>query len=84
MPKYWGKQIFTHGRFPEVGEKQKTEKKKRKRRRANDGKSNGYATHGAFKPPGPKTCVPLKLVKNNAWNKERERKKGMYVLIMTI
>ena len=23
MPKYWGKQIFTHGRFPEVGEKQK-------------------------------------------------------------
>ena len=27
MPKYWGKQIFTHGRFPEVGQKQKTEKK---------------------------------------------------------
>ena len=26
MPKYWGKQIFTHGRFPEVGQKQKTEK----------------------------------------------------------
>ena len=23
MPKYWGKQIFTHGRFPEGGEKQK-------------------------------------------------------------
>ena len=21
MPKYWGKQIFTHGRFPEVVEK---------------------------------------------------------------
>ena len=20
MPKYWGKQIFTHGRFPEVGQ----------------------------------------------------------------
>ena len=30
MSKYWGKQIFTHGRFPEVGQKQKTEKKKRK------------------------------------------------------
>ena len=28
MPKYWGKQIFTHGRFPEVGQKQKTERKK--------------------------------------------------------
>ena len=32
MPKYWGKQIFTHGRFPEVGQKQKTEKKKKKER----------------------------------------------------
>ena len=30
MPKYWGKQIFTHGRFPEVGEKEKAEKKKKK------------------------------------------------------
>ena len=28
MPQYWGKQIFAHGRFPEVGQKQKTEKKK--------------------------------------------------------
>ena len=32
MPKYWGKQIFANGRFPEVGQKQKTEKKKRERR----------------------------------------------------
>ena len=23
MPKYWGKQIFSHGSFPEVGEKQR-------------------------------------------------------------
>ena len=29
MPKYWGKQIFTHMSFPEVGQKQKTEKKER-------------------------------------------------------
>ena len=29
MPKYWGKQIFTHGSFPEVGQKQKTEREKR-------------------------------------------------------
>ena len=48
MPKYWGKQIFTHGRFPEVGQKQKTEKKK-KRERLNDGNNNGQATHGACK-----------------------------------
>ena len=31
MPKYWGKQIFSLGNFPEVGQKQKTEGKKRKR-----------------------------------------------------
>ena len=30
MPKYWGKQIFTHGRFPEVGQKQKTKRKREK------------------------------------------------------
>ena len=52
MPKYWGKQIFTHGRFPEVGQKQKTEKKREER--LNDGDNNGQATHGARKPPRPK------------------------------
>ena len=31
MPKYWGEQIFTHGIFPEVVQKQKTEKKERKK-----------------------------------------------------
>ena len=29
MPKYWGKQIFSLGSFPEVGQKQKMEKKKK-------------------------------------------------------
>ena len=29
MPKYWGKQIFTHGSFPEVGENKETEEKSR-------------------------------------------------------
>ena len=33
MPKYWGKQIFSLGRFPVVGQKQKTEKKERKRKK---------------------------------------------------
>ena len=47
LPKYWGKQIFTHGRFPEVGQKQKTEKKKKKRERLNDGNNNSQATNGA-------------------------------------
>ena len=33
MPKYWVKNYFAHGRFPEVGHKQKTEKKERERER---------------------------------------------------
>ena len=28
MPKYWGKQIFSLGSFPEVGQKQKTERER--------------------------------------------------------
>ena len=47
MPKYWVKNYFAHGRFPEVGQKQKTERKGRKR--PNDGNNNGQATHGARK-----------------------------------
>ena len=49
MPKYWGKQIFTHGRFSEVGKKKKTEERERKKERLNDGNNNGQATHGASK-----------------------------------
>jgi len=49
MPKYCGKQIFTHGRFHEVGQKQKTEERERKKERLNDGNNNGQATHGARK-----------------------------------
>ena len=51
MPKYWGKQIFRHGSFPEVGQKQKTEreKKEKKKERLNVGDNNGQATHGARK-----------------------------------
>ena len=33
MPKYWVKNYFAHGSFPEVGQKQKTEKKKGKKRK---------------------------------------------------
>ena len=28
MPKYWVKNYFAHGRFPEVGQKEKMERKK--------------------------------------------------------
>ena len=33
MPKYWVKNYFAHGRFPEVGQKQKTEKEKKEKDR---------------------------------------------------
>ena len=50
MPKYWVKNYFAHGRVPEVGQKQKTEKnKERKRERLKNGDNNGQATHGARK-----------------------------------
>ena len=32
MPKYWGKQIFSLGSFPEVGQKKKTENNKKTER----------------------------------------------------
>ena len=54
MPKYCWKQICTHGSFPEVGQKQKTEKK-----RANNDKNNGQLRIATpprvayAKPPGP-------------------------------
>ena len=49
MPKYWVKNYFAHGSFPEVGQKQKTEERERKKERLNDGNNNGQATHGARK-----------------------------------
>ena len=41
MPKYWGKQIFTHERFPEVGEKQKAQKKEKEKKKKKVGENNG-------------------------------------------
>ena len=63
MLKYWGKQMFTHGSFPEVGQNQKMEKKERKRERPWVGNNNGQlrvamppqVAHA--KPPGPKVMV---------------------------
>ena len=46
MPKYWGKQIFTHGRFPKwVKRRRKKEeeekKKKKKKKKKKEGENNG-------------------------------------------
>ena len=60
MPKYWGKNYFAHGSFPEVGQKQKTEKKERKKEERKlvitmaKLRMAHASTHGARKPPGPK------------------------------
>ena len=47
MPKYWVKNYFAHGSFPEVGEN--GEKRGEREERLNDGNNNGQATHGARK-----------------------------------
>ena len=57
MPKYWVKNYFAHGRFPEVGKKQKTEKKEEERLKVcnNNGQlriANAHRVAHA-KPPGP-------------------------------
>ena len=67
MPKYWVKNHFAHGSFPEVGQKQKTEEKEeRKREREKDCtmvitmaklRMAHASTLGARKPPGPKFRV---------------------------
>ena len=36
MPKYWGGNYFAHVNFPEVGQKQKTERKKEKRKKKSE------------------------------------------------
>ena len=62
MPKYWGKQIFSDGSFPEVGEKQKAKKKERKKKKKKVGKNNGqlcFVRHHGLK----NTYVPQKKEK---------------------
>ena len=69
MPKYLGKQIVTHRSFPELGQKQKTEKE-RMTERLNDGNITmaSYALKtpprvAHTKPPGP----TLDMCKNNCF-----------------
>ena len=55
---------MAHGRFPKVGQKQKTEKKKKKKKERKKERKlvitmaklrmAHASTHGARKPPGPK------------------------------
>ena len=80
MLKYWEKQIFTDGRFPEVGQKQKTEEKEeRERERLNNGDNNGQATHGARKHVWRTQAAWAKRRK-----KERRKLSGPKVLLMVV
>ena len=56
MPKYWGGKILSLGSFPAVGQKQKTEEKKKKIERLKVGNNNGEllianATSGGARKP---------------------------------
>ena len=59
MPKNWGKQIFSIGSFPEMGQKQK--------KRLNEGNNNGQLRIATpprvahAKPPGPKSFIFFKV-----------------------
>ena len=56
MPKYWVKQIFTHARFPEVGQKEKTE-----RERMKVGNNNGQLRIANSTSGGPRKLPGSKL-----------------------
>ena len=52
MPKYWAKNYFAHGKFPQSGSKAEDRERKRKRekereKRLNDGNNNGQAAHAS-------------------------------------
>ena len=69
--KILGEKLFRTWEFPRSGSKAKDgEKKKKRRERLNDGDNNGQATHGARKPPGPKTPRMKKIEKQGSENSQ--------------
>ena len=71
MPKYWVKNYFAHGSFPEVGQKQKTEEE-----RLNDGNNNGQAMHGAHKPSGPTNFHAREIPRSGSKAENGEKRRG--------
>ena len=72
MPKYWGKLIFAHGRFPEVDQKIKMEKKREER--LNDGNNNGQLRIATS--PGVAVKRRKKLENFHTWEIPRSGSKG--------
>ena len=63
MPKYWGKQIFSLGKFPEVGQKQKTEKRERPKVGNNNGQlcTANATSGGAHNLLGQNKCIFIEI-----------------------
>ena len=80
MPKYWVKQNFNLGSFPDVGQNQKTERKKggeKRRKKRERLKMASYALQtpprvAQAKPPGPKFYIKamyVVILHNTCWRK---------------
>ena len=80
MPKYWGKQIFTHGRFPEVGEKQKAQKKEKEKKKKL-GENNGQLRF--VRHHGWRTQTRLDQKKQGEKEREREDRKSVLTMVST-
>ena len=72
MPKYWVKSYFAHGSFPEVGQKQKTEKKKEEERlkvgNTNDQHIANATSGGAHKAAWAKSRCRCSVRTTYLWN----------------
>ena len=84
MPKYWGKQTFTHGKFPQSGPKAKDREKQRKRREK-VGNNNGQLRIATPPPvahaklPGPRFSKVHTLSNSLEWT-GRNKEKSQYRL----
>ena len=72
MPKYWRTNYFAPGSFSDVGQKQKTGKKKKReeRKRPKVGDNNGQATHGARKHAWRTQAAWAKITMSLSRNKD--------------
>ena len=59
MPKYWGKQIFSLGSFPEVGQKRR--EKRRRKKSLNDGNNNGQLRIANYTSCGARIAAWAKM-----------------------
>ena len=75
MPKYWGKFFFSLRSLPEVGQKQKTEREKKRKRekKLNDGNNKGQLRIANATSGGARKA---------AWAKKERKKERKWVIMM--